>query len=32
VIDLPGGQARWAHSLTVTVGALVVVMLVTAGG
>ena len=31
VIDLPGGQARWAHSLTVTVGALVVVMLVTAG-
>jgi hypothetical protein len=31
VIDLPGGQARWAHSLTVAVGALVVVMLVTAG-
>jgi hypothetical protein len=31
VIDLPGGQARWAHSLTVAVGALAVVMLVTAG-
>ena len=28
VIDLPGGYARWAHSLTVSVGALVVVMLV----
>ncbi len=31
VIDVPFGNARWAHSLTVTVGALVVVMLVTAG-
>ena len=30
-IDLPGRHARWAHSLTVSVGALVVVMLVTAG-
>jgi hypothetical protein len=30
-IDLPGGHARWAHSLTVAVGALVLVMLVTAG-
>ena len=31
VIDLPTGYARWAHSLTVSVGALVVVMLVTIG-
>ena len=31
VIDLPGGHARWAHSLTVSVGTLLVVMLVTAG-
>ena len=31
VIDLPGGHARWAHSLTVAVGVLVAVMLVTAG-
>lgn len=31
VIDLPGGHAHWAHSLTVSVAALVVVMLVTAG-
>lgn len=31
IIDLPVGQARWAHSLTIAVGALVVVMLVTAG-
>ncbi len=31
VIDLPGGYARWAHSLTVSVGALLVVMLMTAG-
>jgi hypothetical protein len=31
IIDLPGGQARWAHSLTVSVGLLVAVMLVTAG-
>jgi hypothetical protein len=30
-IDLPGGHAHWAHSLTVAVGALVLVMLVTAG-
>ena len=30
-IDLPSGHARWAHSLTVAVGALVIVMLVTAG-
>jgi len=30
-IDLPGGHARWAHSLTVAVGAMVVVMLVTVG-
>ena len=32
LIDIPtGGQARWAHSLTVAVGALMAVMLVTAG-
>jgi hypothetical protein len=31
VIDLPNGHARWAHSLTVSVGTLVVVMLVTVG-
>lgn len=31
LIDVPFGQARWAHSLTVAVGMLVVVMLVTAG-
>lgn len=31
VIDLPDRHARWAHSLTVAVGVLVVVMLVTAG-
>jgi hypothetical protein len=31
VIDLPGRHARWAHSLTVAVGALIVVMLATAG-
>ena len=31
VIDLPSGQARWAHSLTVSVAALVLVMLITAG-
>ncbi len=31
MIDAPFGNARWAHSLTVTVGALVLVMLVTAG-
>ena len=31
IIDLPNGHARWAHSLTVSVGALVLVMLVTAG-
>ena len=31
VIDLPGGHARWAHSLTVAVGVLVAVMLVTVG-
>lgn len=31
VIDLPGGQARWAHSLTIAVGTLALVMLVTAG-
>ncbi len=30
-IDLPEGHARWAHSLTVAVGVLVIVMLVTAG-
>ncbi len=30
-IDLPDGHARWAHSLTVAVGVLVLVMLVTAG-
>ncbi len=29
VIDVPGGVARWAHSLTVGVGLLVVVMLTT---
>jgi len=31
IIDLPGGQARWAHSLTVSVGLLAAVMVVTAG-
>ena len=31
VIDLPEGHAKWAHSLTVAVGVLVAVMLVTAG-
>jgi hypothetical protein len=31
VIDIPGGQARWAHSLAVAVGVLVLVMLVTVG-
>ena len=31
VIDLPGGDAHWAHSLTVSVGTLALVMLVTAG-
>jgi hypothetical protein len=30
-IDLPDGHARWAHSLTVSVGALALVMVVTAG-
>ena len=31
VIDLPGGHARWAHSLTVAVGLLIAVMLLTVG-
>ena len=31
LIDVPAGQARWAHSLTVAVGTLALVMLVTAG-
>jgi hypothetical protein len=31
VIDLPGGHARWAHSLTVAVGVLIAVMLSTVG-
>jgi len=31
IIDLPGGQARWAHSLTVSVATLVAVMLLTVG-
>lgn len=31
LVDIPFGQARWAHSLTVAVGALAVVMAVTAG-
>lgn len=31
LVDVPFGQARWAHSLTVTVGVLVAVMVVTAG-
>jgi len=31
IIDVPGGQARWAHSLTVAVGTLAAVMIVTAG-
>lgn len=31
VIDVPSGDTRWAHSLTVTVGVMVFVMLVTAG-
>lgn len=31
IIEVPFGQARWAHSLTVTVGALALVMLLTSG-
>ena len=31
LMDLPGGDAHWAHSLTVAVGVLVLVMVVTAG-
>ena len=31
VIDLPGGHAHWAHSLCVSVGTLILVMLVTSG-
>ena len=31
LVDIPFGQARWAHSLTVAVGALALVMAVTAG-
>ena len=31
IIDLPGGQARWAHSLTVAVGTLAAVMLLSVG-
>lgn len=31
LVDVPFGHARWAHSLTVAVGTLAVVMLVTAG-
>ena len=31
LIEVPFGDARWAHSLTVTVGVLALVMLVTAG-
>ncbi|MFZ4718575.1 MAG: hypothetical protein ACOYMR_04075 [Ilumatobacteraceae bacterium] len=31
IVDVPAGQARWAHSLTIAVGALALVMLVTAG-
>jgi len=31
VVDLHSGYARWAHSLAVAVGALLLVMLVTAG-
>ena len=31
IVDVPGGQARWAHSLTVAVGALTLVMIITAG-
>lgn len=31
LIDVPWGDARWAHSLTVAVGVLTLVMLVTAG-
>jgi hypothetical protein len=31
VVDVPDGHARWAHSLTVAVGVLIVVMLSTVG-
>jgi len=31
IVDLPGGQARWAHSLTGSVATLVAVMLLTVG-
>ncbi len=31
LIDVPMGRARWAHSLTVAVAVLVVIMLATAG-
>jgi len=31
VIDIPGGQARWAHSITFAVAVLAAVMAITAG-
>jgi hypothetical protein len=31
LIDVPGGQARWAHSLTVAVAVLAAVMILTVG-
>jgi hypothetical protein len=31
IIDIPAGQARWAHSLTVSVATLAAVMVITAG-
>jgi membrane-bound metal-dependent hydrolase YbcI (DUF457 family) len=31
LIDVPGGRARWPHSITAAVGVLFVVMIVTAG-
>ena len=31
VIELPGGHARWAHSLTVAVGVLIAIMVLTMG-
>jgi hypothetical protein len=31
LVDVPFGQARWAHSLTVAVGMLALVMIITAG-
>ena len=31
LVDVPFGQSRWAHSLTVSIGVMAVIMVVTAG-